>query len=224
MPTTGLMSKLRSSRSLDSDGDALEAPPDADVESEAVEADSKRTQAVVDDDVEVEPVDSGPLARGPRLGRIVAYVALPLIALMLAGAAGYLKWLDSSAHEAESAQAQSVQAAIDSTVAMLSYRPDNVEQTLAAARDRMTGAFRDSYTSLTHDVVVPGAKQRQISAVATVPAAASVSATATHAVVLVFVNQATVIGNDPPTDTASTVRVTMDKVGDRWLISQFDPI
>ena len=106
--------------------------------------------------------------------------------------------------DAEVARAQSVQAAVDSTVAMLSYRPDNVTQNLAAALDRMTGGFRDSYASLTHDVVIPGAKQRQISAVATVPAAASVSATQTHAVVLLYVNQTTTIGNDPPTDSAST--------------------
>jgi Mce-associated membrane protein len=159
-----------------------------------------------------------------RLGRIVAYGMLPVAALLLAAAAGYLKWVGSSARDADVARAQSVQAAVDSTVAMLSYRPDTVEKNLAAARDRMTGAFRDSYTSLTNDVVIPGAKQRQISAVATVPAAASASATETHAVVLVFVNQSTIIGNDPPTDTASTVKVTLEKVHDRWLISQFDPV
>jgi Mce-associated membrane protein len=169
--------------------------------------------------------DTGPARRGrTRLARILAYAVLPAVALLLAAAAGYLKWVDSSARDADAARAQSVQAAVDSTVAMLSYRPDTVEKNLAAARDRMTGAFRDSYTSLTHDVVIPCAKQRQISAVATVPAAASVTATATHAVVLVFVNQSTTIGNDPPTDTASTVKVTLDKVGDRWLISQFDPV
>jgi Mce-associated membrane protein len=169
--------------------------------------------------------DTGPARRGrTRLARILAYALLPAVALLLAAAAGYLKWVDSSARDADAARAQSVQAAVDSTVAMLSYRPDTVEKNLAAARDRMTGAFRDSYTSLTHDVVIPGAKQRQISAVATVPAAASVTATDTHAVVLVFVNQSTIIGHDPPTDTASTVKVTLDKVGDRWLISQFDPV
>jgi Mce-associated membrane protein len=128
------------------------------------------------------------------------------------------------ARDSEVARVQSVQAAIDSTVAMLSYRPDTVQQNLAAARDRMTGDFRDSYASLTNDVVIPGAKQRQISAVATVPATSSVSATSTHAVVLIFVNQTTIIGNDPPTDTASSVKVTLEKVQDRWLISQFDPI
>jgi len=159
-----------------------------------------------------------------RMVRVLAYIILPAVALLLAAAAGYLKWVDGTARDAEVFRAQSVQAAIDSTVAMLSYRPDTVEQNLAAARDRMTGPFHDSHSSLTHDVVIPGAKQRQISAVATVPAAASVSATATHAVVLVFVNQTTIIGNDPPSDSTSSVRVTLEKVHDRWLISQFDPV
>lgn len=80
---------------------------------------------------------------------------------------------------------------------------------LGAARDRLTGEFKDSYTSLTHDVVIPGSKQKHISAVANVPAAASMSASADHAVVLVFVNQTVTVGNDPPTDTASNVRVTV---------------
>jgi len=109
-------------------------------------------------------------------------------------------------------------------VALLSYRPDSVEKDLTAARDRLTGGFRDSYTSLTNDVVIPGARQKQISAVATVPAAASVSVNENHAVVLVFVNQSAIVGKDAPTDTASTVKVTVDKIGGRWLISGFDPI
>jgi len=119
---------------------------------------------------------------------------------------------------------ESVRVATDGTVALLSYKPDTVEKDLGAARDRLAGNFRDSYTSLTRDVVIPGSKQKQISAVATVPAAASVSAIENHAVVLVFVNQTVVIGNGAPTDTASTVRVTLDRIHGRWLISQFDPV
>jgi Mce-associated membrane protein len=57
-----------------------------------------------------------------------------------------------------------------------------------------------------------------------VPAAGAVSATPDHAVVLLFVDQTVNVGNDPPTDTASAVRITLDKRGGRWLISQFDPI
>jgi len=146
------------------------------------------------------------------------------VALLLALGAGYLKWMDNSVRDSEIARDESTQAAKDSTIALLSYKPDTVEQQLGGARDLMTGDFRDSYTSLTNDVVIPGAKQKQISAVATVPAVASVSADPRHAVVLVFVNQTVVVGQDAPTGTASSVRVTLDKIGDRWLISKFDPV
>ena len=56
------------------------------------------------------------------------------------------------------------------------------------------------------------------------PAAAPVSAKADHAVVLLFVDQTVTVGADAPTNTTSSVRVTLDKVGGRWLISAFDPI
>ncbi|TPG37303.1 hypothetical protein EAH80_00095 [Mycobacterium hodleri] len=138
--------------------------------------------------------------------------------------AGYLKWLDTRNRDSQIAGAESVQVARDSTVALLSYTPADVDKQLIEARDRLTGEFRKSYTSLTNDVVIPGAKQQQITAVATVPAASSVSASVDHAVALVFVNQTTTVGSGAPTDLASTVRVTLDKVDGRWLISQFDPV
>jgi Mce-associated membrane protein len=157
-------------------------------------------------------------------GRVVAYGVLPGLALVLALVAGYLKYVDNSVRDSDVARMESVQAAKDSTVAMLSYKPDSVEAQLNAARSLLTGNFQDSYTSLINEVVIPGAKQKQISAVATVPAAASVSAESNHAVVLVFVNQTVVVGADAPTDTASSVRVTLDKHGDKWLVSEFQPV
>ena len=159
-----------------------------------------------------------------RWSRAIAYGVLPGLALLLASAAGFLKWQDGSVRDAQVARAESVRAATDGTIALLSYRPDTVQKDLEAAKGRLTGTFLDAYTSLTHDVVIPGAKQKQISAVATVPAAASTSATANHAVVLLFVNQTVIVGKDAPTNTASSVRVTLDKVEGRWLISQFDPV
>jgi Mce-associated membrane protein len=159
-----------------------------------------------------------------RWARVFAFGVLPAVALLLAMGAGYLKWMDNSVRNSETARIESTQAAKDCTIALLSYKPDTVEQQLGAARDLLTGDFRDSYTSLTNDVVIPGAKQKQIAAVATVPAIASVSAKPNRAVVLVFVNQTVIVGQDAPTDTASSVRVTLDKVGDRWLISKFDPV
>ncbi|MDT5369526.1 MAG: Mce-associated rane protein [Mycobacterium sp.] len=139
-------------------------------------------------------------------------------------ASGFLKWQDSSARGSDAARVESVQAAKDSTVALLSYRPGSVDKDLAAARDRLIGNFRDSYTSLTNDVIIPGAKQKHISAVATVPAAAAIAADANRSVVLVFVDSTITVGNDPPTGTEPAVRVSLEKIGGRWLITEFEPV
>ncbi len=168
--------------------------------------------------------DTGIPGTGRRWTRIVAYGVLPGLAFVMTMAVGYAKWVDSSLRDAELASMESVQVATDSTIAMLSYHPETAEKDLTAARDRLTGPLKDSYTALIHDVVIPGAKQKQISTVAAVPAAAPVSASAHHAVVLVFVNQTVAMGNQAPTNTASRVRVTLDRVDGRWMVAGFDPI
>jgi Mce-associated membrane protein len=162
-------------------------------------------------------------ARRAHFAKAMIFAGIPILAMALALGAAYLQFVVSSARQAERASVESVQAAKDSTVAMLSYTPDTADKNLTAASDRMTGAFRDSYSSLIHDVVIPGAKEKKVTTVATIPAAASLSATATHAVVLVYVNQATTMGDGAPTQTNSVVQVTLDKPADRWLISGFDP-
>jgi Mce-associated membrane protein len=162
--------------------------------------------------------------RAAHAARVTLLGVLPVLALLLAGVGGYLKWVDGTARASQQAQHESVTAASESTVALLSYQPDTADKALDGARDRLTGNFRDAYTSLIHDVVIPGAKQKNISAIATVPAAASVSATESHAVALIFVDQTITVGNDAPSSTASAVKVTLDKVGGRWLISEFQPV
>ncbi|KUH70858.1 hypothetical protein AU184_25925 [Mycolicibacterium novocastrense] len=156
--------------------------------------------------------------------RVVAYGVLPGLAFLLAAGAGVLTWHDASSRQAQVASARSVQAATESTIAMLAYQPDTVEKDLTAAAGRLTGSFRDDYLKLVRDVVIPGSIEKKIGAVATVPAAASVSASANHAVVLVYVNQTTTIAGGAPTNSISSVQVTLDKVGDAWLVSQFQPI
>jgi Mce-associated membrane protein len=202
---------------------AKDKPVDDEIVAAATEDETTAGETELDDDV---PASSGRAGAWRRIpwSRLIAYGLLPAVALLLASAAGYLKWQDTLTRDAQAARTTSVQAATDGTIALLSYRADTVEKDLQSARSRLTGAFLNAYTSLTHEVVIPGAKQKQISAVATVPAAASISASANHAVALLFVNQSLIIGQDAPTSTASSVRVTLDKVGDHWLISGFDPV
>ena len=49
--------------------------------------------------------------------------------------------MDSAVRDSATARDESVQAAKDSTIALLSYKPDTVEQQLTDARDRLTGEF-----------------------------------------------------------------------------------
>ena len=158
------------------------------------------------------------------LSRVAVFAILPVLALLLASVAGFLDWRQSVSRQDVAAEAPAVQAAKDGAVAILSYEPDTADKDLGAARDRLTGAFRDTFTTFSHDVVIPSAKDKRISAIAMVPAAAPMSVDGKHAVVMVFVNQAITVGNDPPGSTVSSVRVTLDDVNGRWLISGFEPI
>ncbi|MBI2695754.1 MAG: hypothetical protein HYX30_16260 [Mycobacterium nebraskense] len=205
-------------------GDAAEKPSD---DPDLLDAlDSDEAEADLSDDADVGDAAEGSTKVKRRISwpQVVVYGLLPALALVLAGAAGFLKWQDSSARETQLARIESLAAAKDSTIALLSYKSDTVEKDLEAAKGRMTGAFKDSYSQLINDVVIPGAKKEHISTTATVPAAASVSATPSHAVNLLFVNQTAVVDKGQPSDSASCVRVTLDKVDGRWLIAGFDPV
>ena len=180
--------------------------------------------------LDADDVDDAP--EGPESGTAerrfgwkdrIVFIVLPLVILALGTGAGYLKFQDYGLRSAEVAGIESVQAASEGAVAMLSYSPDTVADVLKSATERLTGPFRDSYGALIDAVVIPGATAEKISATATVPAVASVSATDDHAVAMVYVNQTTIIGDGAPTNTASVVQVTLDKVGGRWLISGFEP-
>ena len=205
-----------------------EANEPEDAENTVGAEDTEQAEAAISDeaDAEDEAQEGKPAKAKLRISwpQVVAYGLLPGLALVLAAAGGFLKWQDSSARAAQLARIESVAAAKDSTIALLSYKSDTVEKDLEAAKNRMTGAFKESYSQLINDVVIPGAKKGHISTTASVPAAASVSATANHAVTLLFVNQTAVVDKDPPTDTVSSVRVTLDNVAGRWLISGFDPV
>jgi Mce-associated membrane protein len=156
-------------------------------------------------------------------------IAAPVLAALLAAVGAWLFWDSSSRRAAQQAGAEAVHAAREAIPAIMSYQPATAENDLtAAANERLTGAFLDTYSQIITTTVGPEARQQGISASATVPAAAVVSADSRHAVVLAYIDQTvdhtTTAGSGPPTKNNSSVRVTMDKVDGRWLISDFDPI
>ncbi|PRI15931.1 hypothetical protein B2J96_08400 [Mycobacterium shigaense] len=181
-------------------------------------------EEAVDAAGETEDTDTTRERRPVVWSRVFARGILPGLALVLALAAGYFKWVTDSAKDLAAARTESVRVASEDVTALLSYKADSVDKELNAARDRLTGEFKDAYTSLIREVVIPGAKEKHISAAAKVSAAAPISATTEHAAVLLYVNQSVTIGDGVPTDTQPVIRATLDKVNGRWLVSHFDPV
>lgn len=217
---TTLSEEIESTVNSDIEDSAAAPPPESGAEDTATPEESEA--AVIDKASDDEPETR---RRPIAWSRVLAYGVLPALALVLALAAGYFRWVVGSADDLALARTESVRVASEDAAALLSYKADSADKDLNnAARDRLTGDFKDAYINLIRQVVIPGAKEKHISAVAKINAAASVSASANHAVVLLYVDQTVTIGDGAPTDTQPVVRVALDKVNGRWLVSHFDPV
>jgi Mce-associated membrane protein len=184
------------------------------------------TEAEVDSEPDGETDGETVAPQGKTSGiewaRVTAFRILPGLAVLLAAAAVFL-WYLNSTHADEATRNEVVKVAKDGAAALLTYQPETVRQQLTEASKRLTAPFHDDYTNLTQ-TVIPGAEQRHIAAVTTVPAAAAVSVSANHAVVLAFINQTVTVGDQPPTNTPTSVRVTLERLGGKWLISKFETV
>lgn len=167
---------------------------------------------------------SGPVPRN-------RVVAMAVTALVLAVATAIMQWQIHADHLVRRAAEESLRAAGETSAAILSYTAADVETGLAARTDRLTGGFLEEYRTLMTTKVIPEAKKNNVTASATVVGTASVSATRERAVNLVFVDQT--VTKPPPADPAAaqqparstfSARVTLEKVGNRWLVSGFEPV
>ncbi len=204
----------------------------ADVEpTEGVEidksTDSKEDSAVASED----STASDEQRTGEVERRIPVIPVVPLVLLLtLLASAGLAGWLYFTQYRPEqqtdSAVGQSVvNAARDGTVALLSYKPDTLDQDFAAAKSHLSGDFLNYYSDFTKQVVTPAAKSKGVMTTAQVVGAAVSDLHPGSAEVLVFVNQATASKERPdPSMAASAVKVSLNKVNGRWLITKFDPL
>jgi Mce-associated membrane protein len=155
----------------------------------------------------------------------------PLVLVLLLAVSGALAaWLYVTQYrpdeQTDAAAAQSaVDAARDGIVALLSYKPDTLNQDITAAKSHLTGDFLNYYDQFTRDVVTPAAKEKKLTTTAQVSGAAVSELHPNSAVVLLFVNQATVSKDRPdPAMASSSVLVSLTKVHGKWLIAKFEPI
>jgi Mce-associated membrane protein len=154
-------------------------------------------------------------------------VVLVLILLVSGALAAWLYFdqFRSDQQTNDAATQAAVDAARDGTIALLSYKPDTLNQDFAAAKSHLTGGFLNYYDQFTKQVVTPAAKQKAVTTSAQVVGAAASEMHPDSAVVLVFVNQVTTSKERPdPAMASSSVLVSMTKVHGRWLITKFDPI
>jgi Mce-associated membrane protein len=189
---------------------------------EASEASHRKREAEAKADSDAETAALQVKTSGIEWARVTAFRILPGLAVLLAAAAVFL-WYLNSTHADGTTRDEVVKVAKDGVAALLTYNPETVRQQLTEASKLLTAPFHDDYTNLTQSII-PGAEQRHITAVTTVPAAAAVSVSANHAVVLAFINQTVTVGDQPPTDLLTSVRVTLERLGGKWLISKFEPV
>jgi Mce-associated membrane protein len=189
--------------------------------------DDKEDSAVAEIDKAADSADSSSAARR-RLSAIpLIPVALVLGLLAAGGLAGWLYFTQLRPDtQTDNAVAQSaVNAARDGTVALLSYKPDTLNQDFAAAKSHLTGDFLNYYDQFTKQVVTPAAQSKAVTTTAQVVGAAASELHPNSAVVLIFVNQVTTSKERPdPAMASSSVLVSLTKVNGDWLITKFDPV
>ncbi|MGA5539763.1 hypothetical protein [Mycolicibacterium nivoides] len=198
----------------------VEESVDAEEASKDAEADETEANESEADETAEEPAEPEPSRARRRVG---LPVVLGAIALVLALTCAVLRWLTVSEDQSATARDEAVQAAKEITAQMLSYETETVDQQLTAARDRMTGDFLGTYTAMINEVI-PAAHAQQIAAVAEVLRAGTVSVKPGTVELVLFVNQSVQVGNHMPQKTPSVARATMVKEGDRWLMSEYEPV
>ena len=164
-----------------------------------------------------------------RVLRNVKVVPVTLILLLLISG-GVATWLYLERYQPNrrtdpSVARAVVSAASDGTVALLSYSPESLDKDFATAKSHLSGDFLSYYNQFTEQIVAPAAKEKSLKTTAHVVGAAVSELHPNSAVVLVYVDQSTTSKDRPdPSESASSVLVSMTRVNGNWLITKFDPV
>ncbi len=161
-----------------------------------------------------------PRGRAPGHGCSVGGV-LAAVALVLALTCGVLRWPTSVAgSKRQAARDEAVQAAKEITGQMLSYETETVDQQLTAARDRMTGDFRGTYTAMINEVI-PAAHASADRGLRRGVAGRGGEREVRPRRIGVVRQPERSGGKPHAAEDLSVARVTMVKDGDRWLMSEY---
>lgn len=182
----------------------IETPPDGEPEAEAT------------------PDADGTVTRHrpyQRYGRIALVIAMYACVFSLAGGLGWKLWDEHAVNQAGQAAQRT---AVNYAQVLTSIDSNQVDQNFSAVLDGATGEFKDTYTK-------SSVQLRQLlidnkaTAHGTVVDSAIQSATKDKVVVLLMVDQtvSNTVRPDGRVDR-SRMKITMEKVGGRWLASKVE--
>lgn len=170
-----------------------------------------------------DPDASGAEVRAPL---VVGVVLAALLAVALAGVSIVWAAQQVAGADVETAQTEAADAAATAAETILGYRYDQLEQHLEESQALMTPEYGEDFESLS-PALNDLAPQRQIVVeaaareVAPLPCGSDCSDDRVE--VLVFVDQARVVADDPePTVFGNRISLTMVRDGDDWLVDDIE--
>lgn len=125
----------------------------------------------------------------------------------------------------EQGRGEALKAAKKNLSEVLSYSFRTIDDDVSRAKEHLTGKFADDFSQFADKLIVPNAKSNQITTDVEVVANSSVDVQDDRVVALLFVNQTTnQKGAKEPRIDGSRIRLTMERIDDRWLISELTPV
>lgn len=153
--------------------------------------------------------------------RVLAVAAVALVAVAVT-----FSVLQVRATQAATARDEALAVAKEAVPNLLSYDHRSIKNDLDARLGQVGGRFKDDYQGLVRDIVIPASDRDQLVTQTSVAAAGVGEPASSDRVRLtMFLNQtSTRAGQQQPTLSGSRVLVTMERDGDRWLVTALDPV
>ncbi|MGI8328523.1 hypothetical protein ACRYCC_01090 [Actinomadura scrupuli] len=160
---------------------------------------------------------------GSRRGPVLIVAVLSVVAIALTATVVLLWSWQKDLNAKESAAKDGLNAATSAAQDFSSYDYRTLESNFKTSANAATGAFRQQYMDMMGRVRET-AMQQQIVVVGTVLKAGVEQVGAKQVVAVVFLNQETSRLNQPRGTDQYRLRLTVDKVGSRWLVSKVEAL
>lgn len=172
-----------------------------------------------------EPVQIAPSATGLQARRRwstrVRWLAVALVAVLTC--AGYEGWLLFQQHQTDVAAAQALAAAEKYVVTLTSVDSDALDKHVADVLDGSTGEFNNSYARTASGQHSRHVVNDKVKTHGKVVESAVKSATTSKVQVLLMVDQSvSSLATPEPQIDRSRIKMTMDKIDGRWLVSKVE--